>query len=143
MPGQFLFDDDYAFAVLPYPTAILLEAARAAERANALLLAYLSAQQRKTWARGGFFDVCARSGNVYRITNRGISHNVYGPVNNVEATTRVLPLQSFCVHLPGGDGPCGYPMADHWLAQAMSILTDERNFLALASFPYYPPYYLR
>lgn len=89
----------------------------AGERAERLLVACLSSQQRGQLQAQGWFTVQGRSGRVFQI-RRGRVRNV------VEIATR----RTYCCHPVDG-----VPDADTMLCQKLMIETQEDEFLRLAN----------
>lgn len=96
----------------------------AQERAQELLLAHLTPEQRSTFKKNGWFVVVGgRSGKRYRIAaNDNLAANIY--VLDGEAVSHRL-----CAH-------CDLktvPLADHLLAQKITLETAEDEFLSRAN----------
>jgi len=95
----------------------------AQDRANELLLAHLTPEQRETVKRHGWFVVKGgKSKNRYRISTRGVAGNVELLTDADRAVFR------YCCHLEHG-----FPSADHHLAQKLMLEHDENDFLRLAN----------
>ena len=88
-------------------------------RAEALLLAWLSTDQRAQYLSSGRFEVTTAAGHRYRVCPGGVVRlNPRGWAYCIEATSPV-------------------PVADEMLATKLLLETDERRFLATASaYPY-------
>ena len=94
----------------------------ATERAEALLLEWLTPAQAADHRRRRRFDVVSDQGNRWRIrTDYGHSGNV----ELVDASGGTLAV--YCAH------PDGVPSPDAWLAQALTLETCEAEFLAAAN----------
>jgi hypothetical protein len=89
-------------------------------RAEALLLAWLSPDQRAQYLSRGRFDVTTAAGHRYRVCPGGVVRlNPRGWAYCIEATSPV-------------------PVADEMLAFKLLLETDERRFLATAHrYPYH------
>jgi hypothetical protein len=86
----------------------------AAQRAEALLVGWLSAAQRAQYCRWGWFEVHTAAGHRYGIwPGRVVRLDVRGAGYCIEATTPV-------------------PVAEEMLANKLLLETDERRFLATA-----------
>lgn len=89
----------------------------ASERAERLLEACLTSEQRDQLRKENCFTVRGRSGNIYQI-RRGRARNVF------ELKSR----RTYCCH------PCdGVPDPDTMLSQKLMIETQEHEFLRLAN----------
>jgi hypothetical protein len=88
-------------------------------RAEALLLAWLSPDQRAQYRSRGWFEVTTASGRRYRVMPSGV--------------VRVEPRRSgYCI-----EAVSPVPVADEMLANKLLLETDERRFLATAHrYPY-------
>jgi hypothetical protein len=88
-------------------------------RAEALLLAWLSPDQRAQYRSRGRFEVTTAAGHRYRVCPGGVVRlNPRGWAYCIEATSPV-------------------PVADEMLAYKLLLETDERRFLATAHrYPY-------
>jgi hypothetical protein len=88
-------------------------------RAEALLLAWLSTDQRAQYLSGGRFEVTTAAGHRYRVCPGGVVRlNPRGWAYCIEATSPV-------------------PVADEMLATKLLLETDEGRFLATANaYPY-------
>lgn len=93
-------------------------AARA--RAERLLLANLTAEQRETLLGRGFFEVKAKSGQRYKI-----GRSTHG--NIVRLDDRGVAVARLCAQ------PSGVPVDDAILAQKLALETDEAAFLRVAN----------
>jgi hypothetical protein len=95
---------------------------RARLRAEALLLAWLSPDQRSQYRARGWFEVTTASGRRYRVLRGGV--------------VRLHPRGSgYCI-----EATSPVPIADEMLANKLLLETDERQFLATAHrYPY--PYH--
>jgi hypothetical protein len=83
-------------------------------RAEALLLAWLSPDQREQYLSRGRFEVTTAAGHRYRVCPGGVVRlNPRGWAYCIEATSPV-------------------PVADEMLAYKLLLETDERRFLATA-----------
>jgi hypothetical protein len=92
---------------------------RARARAEALLQAWLSPDQRAQYRSRRWFEVTTASGRRYRVLPSGVVRlEPRGSAYCIEATSRV-------------------PIADEMLANKLLLETDERRFLATAHrYPY-------
>jgi len=92
---------------------------QAKQRAEALLLAWLTPGQRAQYQARGWFEVLTAAGHRYRVRPGGVVRlDVRGSAYCIEATTPV-------------------PIADEMLANKLLLETDERCFLATAHrYPY-------
>jgi hypothetical protein len=87
---------------------------QARRRAEALLLAWLSPDQRAQFLSRGRFEVTTAAGHRYRVCPGGVVRlNPRGSAYCIEATSPV-------------------PVADEMLAFKLLLETDERRFLATA-----------
>lgn len=114
------------------------ERREADKRAEALLRAHLSDEQRAEYELGQVFHVRSRSGRLYRVT-RGWSGNVFelreepeviAPDGRVQqnGAPRLVEVARYCIH------PREYtPDADNMLAQALLLQADEEEFLRIAN----------
>jgi hypothetical protein len=103
---------------------VALEAKQAAEaRAETLLQSCLTPLQAETLKTRGFFYVCAKDGNVYRI-KRGYAGNV----ERVDPKNFDTALERFCAH-PDSD----VPAADAMLAQKLALELNPDAFLKVAN----------
>ncbi|HEV8650403.1 MAG TPA: hypothetical protein VG276_13580 [Actinomycetes bacterium] len=83
-------------------------------RAEALLLAWLSPDQRAQYRARGWFEVTTAAGHRYRVCGGGVvRRDVRGAGFCIEAVSPV-------------------PVADEMLANKLLLETDERRFLATA-----------
>lgn len=89
----------------------------AGERAERLLEACLTTEQRDQLRKEGCFTVHGRSGNIYQV-RRGHVRNVY----------ELRARRTYCCH-----AHANLPDADHMLAQKLMIETSEPDFLRLAN----------
>lgn len=90
-----------------------------ADRARMRLLQSLTYEQLRTYVEDNYFDVEALdSGRTYRIFTRSI-------ISNVTCLNTGL---RYCCQLDS----CGYPIADHHLAQALMLRYAEKDFLRIA-----------
>ena len=90
----------------------------ARQRAEALLVAWLSPEQRAQYRARGRFEVTTAAGRHYRVCRGGVVRlNPRGSAYCIEATAPV-------------------PLADEMLATKLLLETDERRFLATAH-PYF------
>lgn len=104
---------------LLHPSAVPAPPAKAHDRAMQLLFSMLTPKQIEDFTNRGYFDVTGSAGSRFRIWDRG-------PSGNVELL----------------DGPGGYmfcaacpqsmPNPDHYLAQALYLITDEPGFMRVA-----------
>jgi hypothetical protein len=93
---------------------VLARRRQARQRAEALLLAWLSPQQRLQYRTSGRFEVTTAAGHRYRVCPGGVVQLVpRGWAYCMEATTPV-------------------PVADELLAFKLLLETDEPRFLAVA-----------
>jgi hypothetical protein len=113
---------------LPSPAPAGPPTAEAQAKAWQRLRASLSSRQLQTISLHGFFEVRgSTSGKTYRIyTNSGYSMNVR-VTNPFGRESR-----SYCLYCKGATHAHSIPLADHLLAQALLLRTDERLFLAIA-----------
>lgn len=88
------------------------------ERADKLLVECLSAAQRDSLTRLGYFDVEVR-GKTYRIKR--------GTHGNVEEIVDGKPKRRFCIQ------PDGVPRGDAMLSQKLFLEADEAAFLRIAN----------
>ena len=95
------------------------EGRKAAKRAHHLLERNLNAAQQRTLARGGFIDVRASGGRVYRVAWAGW-------VGRLAADEHSLTVQ-YCI-LP----TVAMPRADRLLALKLMLETAEEEFLRTA-----------
>jgi hypothetical protein len=94
--------------------ATLARRRQAQRRAEALLLGWLSSDQRKQYQAHGWFEVTTPRGYRYRIVRGGVLRlDPRGSAYCIEATSPV-------------------PAADEMLANKLLLETDERRFLATA-----------
>lgn len=99
----------------------------AIERAEGLLLQYLSKEQKETFRRARYFDVIGCSTKTrYRIHCKPgvISANIHVMEPSGRVTHRL------CAHLPGRHQA---PAGDHWLMQKLFLETDEFEVLRIAN----------
>lgn len=100
------------------------EARQAANaRAEVLLQSCLTPLQAETLKKRGFFYVCGKDGNVYRI-KRGYAGNV----ERVDPKNFDTALERFCAH-PDSD----VPAADAMLAQKLALEFNPDAFLKVAN----------
>lgn len=104
------------------------------KRSKELLESHLTDSQMEQYLKDGTFIVTARpSGRQYQISTKtqNPSHNIHR-LNDVTGEK----IRSYCLHLqfvlPSYGGAGGFPLFDHFLAQAVMIATDEERFLATA-----------
>jgi len=94
----------------------------ASERAEALLLAHLSAEQRRQYESARCFRVVAASGTEYWI--------FYGRTSNIVANLLCAgEAVQYCIQ-PANPA---LPIEDVLLAQKLLIESDERQFLRIAN----------
>ena len=87
---------------------------QAQRRAEALLLGWLSPDQRRQYQARGWFEVTTARGYRYRVLRGGV--------------VRLDPLGSgYCI-----EATSPVPVADEMLANKLLLETDERRFLATA-----------
>lgn len=97
--------------------------ATARERAEALLLDWLTPQQSCDYHNHKYFDLVAASGRRWRVNCGG------GQAGNIHLIDEAGQwVATYCAHPPGG-----LPDPDAWLAQRLQLLTDEPGFLAVAN----------
>lgn len=95
----------------------------AERRAHALLLSYLTPQQREMYERERHFHVCSKTGKTYRIYgDRGIMGNVYELDGQGRAVARL------CAH----SAP-DIPVGDQLLTQMLWLRHHEAEFLRVAN----------
>jgi hypothetical protein len=92
------------------------ERRKAAERAHQLLERNLDADQRRTFARGGFIDVRASGGRVYRLTWSGSVGRLAKDEKSLTAQYCIIPTVAM-------------PREDRLLALKLMPETDEEEFL--------------
>ena len=102
--------------------AALARRRQARRRAEALLLDWLSPDQRRQYQARGWFEVTTPRGYRYRVLRGGVVRlDPRGSAYCIEATSPV-------------------PAADEMLANKLLLETDERRFLATAhSYRYHRP----
>jgi hypothetical protein len=88
-----------------------------AQRAEEQLLKSLSPHQRQTWVGRGYFDLISSRGHPWRI-RRAMTGNA----------TRLNYGDRYCAILVNP----GCPLADHILAVALTLRTNENAFLRVA-----------
>jgi hypothetical protein len=94
--------------------ATLARRRQAQRRAEALLLDWLSPDQRRQYQARGWFEVTTARGYRYRVLRGGV--------------VRLDPLGSgYCI-----EATSPVPVADEMLANKLLLETDERRFLATA-----------
>jgi hypothetical protein len=96
---------------------------QAHETAEAALKARLSPAQAETLRSHGWFDVTSSRGRRWRIVASGQTGNVYlmdGPAGDVAGAC-------YCAH------PVSVPHPAAWLAQMLTLILDEDQFLAVAN----------
>lgn len=94
-------------------------------RAEQTLLLFLNPTQRKNYKRHGCFRVTGSHGTLYRI-------HCDDHVGNVEWINRKGTAKgNFCAHSDRVFGD-DVPEPDHWLAQMLSLVTDEIAWLKIA-----------
>lgn len=93
------------------------------ERAEVLLLDWLTPGQAADYREHKRFDLVSSSGRWWRV-NCGGGHA--GNVQLLDEAGRWVA--TYCAHPPGG-----LPDPDAWLAQRLSLLTDEAGFLRVAN----------
>lgn len=94
----------------------------AQERARELLLSWLTPEQEKTFKEQRYFEVVGNhTGDVYRISTHTTTHNV-----SVEKLGRRV---NYCAYPRNAHE---LPMEDIWLAQALSITSNEMAWLGVA-----------
>lgn len=95
--------------------AALARRRQAQRRAEALLLGWLSPDQRRQYRAHGWFEVTTTRGYRYRVLRGGVMRlGSRGSAYCIEATSPV-------------------PTADEMLANKLLLETDERRFLATAN----------
>ena len=95
------------------------ERKKAAERAHWLLERNLNAEQKRTLATGGFIDVRASGGKVYRIERAGFVGRLAEDEKSLTAQYCIMPTVAM-------------PLADRLLALKLMLETDEEEFLRTA-----------
>ena len=104
-------------------TAMRAEIRNAHDKAQELLLHHLTEEQRESFLVAGFFMVVGqRTKKRYRISRNSFSGNIQELGQNNDTVARL------CCHLG-----CNFPLADHLLAQKLSLEADEDAFLRLAN----------
>lgn len=111
-------------------------AAEEAEREKAeitareLLLAHLSAQQKRDLLEHGWFEVIGSVGRRWRIRTRS------GYSGNIDLMPEVgeVRLASYCAHAYDQ-----LPLHDHYLIQKIVLEADEESFIAIANVSYANP----
>ena len=99
------------------------EIRNARDKAQELLLRNLTEEQRESFVAAGFFMVIGqRTKKRYRIDRNNYAGNIQELGQNNDAVARL------CCHLA-----CDLPLADHLLAQKLSLEADEDAFLRLAN----------
>jgi hypothetical protein len=94
--------------------AALARRRQAQQRAEALLLGWLSPDQRRQYQVHGWFEVTTARGYRYRVLRGGV--------------VRLDPRGSaYCI-----EATCPVPVADEMLTNKLLLETDERRFLATA-----------
>src|SRR5262249_17308123 len=92
---------------------------QAAERAHWLLERNLNAEQQRTFATGGFIDVRASGGRVYRIEGDGFVGRLSEDEKSLTAQYCIMPTVAM-------------PVADRLLALKLMLETAEEEFLRTA-----------
>lgn len=98
------------------------------ERSRSLLLEHLTKEQRETFENKGWFIVTGgKTKNNYRVRNIGCLNN------NIELLKKGLVCGEYvaeriCCHCSGN-----VPLYDHLLAQKISLMFNEEEFLAKAN----------
>lgn len=92
----------------------------AKQKAEKLLLENLSAEQRDTLVKRGFFYLHLQNGKKYRL-----DRHTHGNVYLVDEENRLV--RKFCAQ------PSGVPADDAILAQKLALETDEQSFLRVAN----------
>jgi hypothetical protein len=95
------------------------ERKKAAERAHWLLERNLTAEQERTFATGGFIDVRASGGRVYRLERGGFVGRLAEDEKSLRAQYCIMPTVAM-------------PLADRLLALKLMLETDEEEFLRTA-----------
>lgn len=101
----------------------------ARDRAAELLGYCLTSDQRATLREHGWFEVRSSKGRRWRIRDRGQSGNV-----DLMPETGDERLATYCAHPPEG-----LPDPDAYLAQMLTLITDEDAFLRVANLHYRRP----
>jgi hypothetical protein len=133
-PGDYHYEVQLVYPHLNFPVAagtLLIEVVKQdlvtgpAERAaEALLLSRLSEDQQRLYRLGHWFTVTTPSGNQYMVDCRR------GYIGNVHYMLGGMAARTYCIHLVHHGGY--WPLADHWLAQVMLLMTNEQQFLSTA-----------
>jgi hypothetical protein len=100
----------------------------AAESAEQLLVSLLTPVQRDTYQQHGSFDIRSSRGRPWRIITDGQVGNVI-----MLDDTGLRGLAAACSH------PLDMPDPAGWLAQALTLMRDEDEFLASANVTSYDP----
>jgi len=95
------------------------ERKKAAERARWLLERNLNAEQQRTLATGGFIDVRASGGRVYRLERVGFVGRLAEDKQSLTAQYCIMPTVAM-------------PFADRLLALKLMLETEEEEFLRTA-----------
>ena len=98
---------------------------RSDELATSRLLASLTAEQCQTMRKYGWFEVMSNRNRRWRI----YTHTYTG---NCLLMPDSPSMQCYCAHLSYTVVMMSWPLADHLLAQALMIRTDEEAFLRIA-----------
>lgn len=93
----------------------------AERRAEELLKAHLTAEQRENYDKDKRFQVVSETGKRYEIRAKGLVGNVY------EVGKNGRPVKRWCAH------PNGVPLADALLAQKLALEMNEKEFLRVAN----------
>jgi hypothetical protein len=102
---------------------VLTPAASPDDRAWTKLMESLDSTQRHTLQNNGWFDVVSSTGHHWRISATGYMGNCF------RYSGFGLYAKQYCAHLYPSSL---YPLADHLLAQALWITTDEVAFREIA-----------
>jgi hypothetical protein len=97
------------------------ERAAAREKAERILLGWLSPAQQDSYREKRYFDVTGSDGRQWRIICQGQTGNVQ------RLDDRGVWVQSWCAH------PRGLPDPVAWLTQAMAVAHDAAGFLKTAN----------
>jgi len=97
------------------------ERQEANERAEALLLAHLTPDQRETLERMRHFVVQSERGRVYHLRR--------GRLANVDEMDKDRVVAQYCIH----PSICNIPEADSLLAQKLMLEMNEEQFLRIAN----------
>lgn len=114
--------------------ATLDEYLAAEQRAQTLLLSLLSIEQLTCFKLHGYFFITGSAGGEYAI-HYGYSGNIVQLCSCPDClqknlTPRERYKSSRCAYLPTVEN--GFPISDHMIAQMLTIMVDEKQFLQTA-----------